>query len=186
MSSNAGPLKVLPPPPPPPPPQQAKVSLIGHLPPECRPKVEPFIHLMVNIDSDVCFDSEEREKLRNSDIGNELMDILQYCREDRAKTLASMKLLEDSTDEDDTKSHEMNLLRFQTCLLRKACALRMSRYEECWTKVSRRMIREKRDIAVSRLTCQSERQALERCAGNIVSQSVREAMEDSFLDTDDF
>jgi hypothetical protein len=189
MTSNTdGPLKLLPPPPPPPPPQTpAKVSLIAHLPPECRPKVEPLLHLMVNIDNDDCFDEKERENLRNSQTGNEIMNILASCREDRSKTMASMKLLEESGDEENEKAHEMNLLRFQTCLLRKSCPGRMSRFENCWTKISRRMIREQRTYAVSRFTCQSERQALERCAGSLVSRSVREAMEDSALaDVDDF
>lgn len=188
MTSNPddGPLKLLPPPPP----QQtpAKVSLIAHLPPECRPKVEPLLHLMVNIDNDACFDENEREKLRNSHVGNELVNILAACREDRSKTMASMKLLEgESDDGENEKTHEMNLLRFQTCLLRKSCPGRMKRFEQCWTEISRRMIRDQRAYAVSRLTCQSERQALERCAGSLVSRSVREAMEDSALaDVDDF
>ena len=190
MTSNAdGPLKLLPPPPPPPPPAQtpAKVSLIAHLPPECRPKVEPLLHLMVNIDNDDCFDENEREKLRNSNVGNEIVSILASCREDRSKTMASMKLIEESENEENEKAHEMNLLRFQTCLLRKSCPGRMQKYENCWMEISRRMIRDQRAYAVSRLTCQSERQALERCAGSLVSRSVREAMEDSALvDVDDF
>lgn len=145
---------------------------------------------MVNIDNDDCFDENEREKLRNSHVGNELVNILAACREDRSKAMASMKLLEEGQSPDDgehEKTHEMNLLRFQTCLLRKSCPGRMKRFEQCWTAISRRMIRDQRTYAVSRLTCQSERQALERCAGSLVSRSVREAMEDSALaDVDDF
>lgn len=184
VSANAGPLPLLPPPPPQTP-SPTKASLLAHLPPECRPKADSLMHLMVNIDNDVCFDQEERQKLRESDVGSELVRILQYCKETRARTMTSMKVLEESNDEEDQKSHQMNLLRFQTCLLRTSCPSRMKKFEQCWTNVSRRMMRDKRQYAVSRLTCQSERQALERCAGDIVAQSVREAMEDSLGEDDD-
>jgi len=145
------------------------------------------MNLIINIDNDVYFDREEREALRNSDVGKQdLVNILQNCSGPRDKTMASMKLMEqNSSDEDDRRSHEMNLLRFQTCLLRTSCPSRMKKFEQCWTRVSRHMMQQnKREFVVSRRTCQTERQALERCAGNLVAQSVREAMEDSFEDED--
>lgn len=145
------------------------------------------MHLMTNIDNDVYFDKDERQRLRNSDVGKDLVNILQNCNGPREKVLASMKLLQDeSADEDDEKLHKRNFLQLQTCLLRASCPLRMKNFETCWNVVGRELMKQnKREIAVSRRTCQSERQALERCAGNLVSRSVRQAVEDS-LDDDDF
>ena len=187
--STKSPLPLLPPPPPPPPPPPrappAPAPLIAYLPNECRPKVDSLTHLMVNIDNNVCFDEDERQKLRNSTVGNELMHVLQHCREHRAKTMASKKLLKQSSTDNDKTLYETNLLQFQTCLLRNSCPLRMQKFEQCWTNVSRTMIRNNRGHAVSSRTCKSERQALERCAGNLVAQSVREAIEDP-LDDDEF
>lgn len=192
MSANAGPLPFLPPPPsPPPPPANQRPSLIAHLPPECRPKVDSLMHLIINFDNDECFDQEERQQLRDSDVGNELLGILQRCNDPRANTMASMKLLEDEADDSSEKVHSMNLLRLQTCVLRASCCFdRVQKYEQCWTNISRRMIAQgRRELEISKSTCQSERQALERCAGNLVARSVREAiaMEDSsILDNDGF
>lgn len=183
-AANTGPLPLLPPPPPPPPqapPKQKVSSLIAHLPPECRPKVDSLVHLMMNMDDD--FDPEERQTLMDSpEVGNELVKLLEQCE----KPLASIKLLQNPNNEEDKQAHETNLMRLQTCLLRRSCPVRMQKFEQCWINVSRLMRGKRGEFDISRRTCQSERRALERCAGNLVARSVHEALQDdSPLDNED-
>lgn len=188
MSSGTSSLPLLPPPPPSPPPQSsipAPVAL-NYLPADCRPKVDALVHLILNIDSDKCFDPDERRQLRNSNVGNDLVQILQQCRDYRETFLASKKLLEQQTSTEQVsraakQAHEHRLLDLQTCLMRASCPMRMQLFQKCLAGVDQNMLRKFRNHhGLSRFICQSERQSLERCTGNLVSQSVRAAIEDPF------
>ena len=188
MSSDTSFLPLPPHPPPPPPPQSSVAApvALNSLPADCRPKVDALVHLILNIDNDTCFDPGERRQLRNSDVGNELMKILQECRGYRETLLASKKRLEQQTSPEQvkraaTQAHEHSLLDLQTCLMRTSCPMRMQLFQKCLAGVDQNMLRKFRNHrGLSRFICQSERQSLERCTGNLVSRSVRAAIEDPF------
>lgn len=192
MASSTNPLPLIPPPAPPRPSTASKSSILAHLPAECRPKLESLTYLLMNIDNDDFFDKEERQRLRNSNVGNEISTIITNCRDPRDQALATIKQYQESPNNESNDSYErlleMNLLQLQTCALRASCPSRLYNFEQCWTRTIRAAratggMQRQQQLEIPKHACRLERQALERCAGNLVERSVREAIMDD--DSDD-
>jgi hypothetical protein len=169
--------------PPPPPPRTAAAPVAFKLPADCRPKVDALVHLILNIESDKCFDPDEKRQLRNSHIGDELMHVLLQCREYRANLLSSRKLVEQTSTKATQQASAESLLDFQTCLMRTSCPIPFQHYQECIASADERVLQHVRHHpGLGRFICHSQRQTIERCTGSLVSQSVRAAVEDPFED----
>jgi hypothetical protein len=147
------------------------------------------VHLIINIESDKYFDPDEKRQLRNSHVGDELMHILRQCREYHEKFRSNKPFVKKQTSTKTTTtatkqaSHAESLLDFQTCLMRTSCPVPFQHYQECMASVDQRVLQQVRDQpGLGRFICHSQRQSLERCTGNLVSQSVRTAIEDPFED----
>jgi hypothetical protein len=139
--------------------------------------------LILNVDSDKCFDPDEKRQLRNSHLGDELMRILLQCREYRANLVSSKALVEQQSTKATKQRSAESLLDFQTCLMRTSCPVPFRHYQECMANVDERVLQRVRDHpGLGRFICHPQRQSLERCTGNLVSQSVRAAVEDPFED----
>lgn len=173
---------VLPPPPPPVlPSPTAPINLkFRYLPPECRPKVDALSHLILHIDDS--FDRKAQLQMRLSEVGEELAKVFSQCENSRLRTMICKRRLEQSSAKQDRQSYEQNLVGMQECLLNTACPERMRQFMTCWTTVDPSAVKHMKDHGLVRYICQSERQALERCGGQLVARSVRAADEDPFDD----
>jgi hypothetical protein len=128
--------------------------------------------------SSTVFTDLERKKLSETATGHRLAHIFQQCKPYREKFWASKASYEKSKSAESKKQYAVDLIILQSCLSARACPHRWQVYGQCWSQIPPQLVREYSDAGVIKYLCASERQGVERCVSNLVSQAVREATEE--------
>jgi hypothetical protein len=124
------------------------------------------------------FNKEEQEQLSQSESGRRLAIAIAKCRGVQGEIVQARKELSASDGSDQTLRirHQLQKMKYSECLAFHSCPERWKQYSQCWSNLSRIPLKELKEIneqgALS-LLCQSERQSLERCVGNLVSGATR-------------
>lgn len=154
--------------PPPPPRPQQRVAI----PHKCHPNVESLLRLQIKSP----LDESEQKSLAESDVGRRLQRVLFQCRSYKDKYLVSRERYEkDKTSDDSKRQLSMDILQLQSCLASRACPRRYQAFGQCWSQIPPELVQEFQQAGLVHYMCQAERQSIERCAGELVSQAVRQA-----------
>jgi hypothetical protein len=169
-------------PPPPPPPPPSRVAQVG-IPSKCYPNIEA---LMLFQQNQSVFDKSERKALSDTDVGRRFARVLYNCRSHRETYLSSREHYEkDKTSQDSKRKLAADGMQLQSCLVARVCPQRWQRFGECWSHMPPELVQEFQQAGMAHYLCRSERQAIERCVGDFVSQSTRQATADEAEFTDD-
>jgi hypothetical protein len=123
--------------------------------------------------------------LSDSDVGRHLARVFYNCRSYRGKYQSSRQQYETNKSPESKRQLAVDLLQLQSCLSDHACPQRSRAFAMCWSSLPPELIQEFKREGMAHYLCMSERQAIERCVGGIVSQAVRHATaEDSEFQDD--
>jgi len=195
-STTGGALPLLPPPPLPPEPSSSstepskKKEAAAPQPVvvDCPPKVDALLHLLQHAQSK--FDKSEKQNLKSQPVGNELQQIFLQCRPYRGKLLQVTKHIKEQQLErqksgqcptkeqqhDQTQLLKQHTQNYQNCLASAACPERYQTFRACWNRMPPQVVQEFEQHRMTHYLCDTERQAVERCVGTIVSRGVRAAV----------
>lgn len=172
------------PPPPPPPPAPPAPTRSAKIPRNCYPNIEALMLLR----EDSCgFDKCDDKALAVSDVGRSFARVSYSCRSFVEKYQTSKtKLASDATSAEAKQQFAKDRTNLQSCLAARACPRRWQAFGKCWSIMPPELVQEFEEAGMVGFLCMSEKQAIERCAGNIASQVVRQAtVEDSEFNDDD-
>lgn len=172
------------PPPPLPPQHQPDSGKSEKLPPpkgiECPPKVESLSDLIEHLQSDELsesFDKNERRNLMKEKVGQHIYAIIQNCGSHQKNLSESQKIYKKNKTEQQKEILVSDKNQYQNCLAAISCPERYRAFRACWSRLPPNLLNEFEQHRATHLLCQSERQGVQGCAGNIVSRGVRAAMD---------
>jgi hypothetical protein len=162
---------------PPPPARSAKI------PRNCYPNIGA---LMLLRDNTCGFDKRDSKALSDSDVGRNFARVAYNCRSFAEKYRTSqIEFASNSNSADAKQQVAKDKMELQSCLAARACPRRWQAFGKCWSIMPPELVQEFQEAGMVSFLCMSEKQAIERCVGNLVSQAVRQAtIEDSEFNDD--
>jgi hypothetical protein len=130
------------------------------------------------VDGSKHFTKEEQLLISQSEAGHCMATAIAKCRGVRGEMVKARSELSASHGSDETLRirHQMQAIKYSECLGFHTCTERWKQYTACWSSLARVPLEDLKEIneqGALPLLCQSERQSLERCVGNLVSSAAR-------------
>jgi len=161
---------------------RAFLQLIRSKPP---PKIDGLLMLIKEVPKQ--YAQDEQRLLTGSDAGQQLGRAIVRCQGLKARVRAkSNESVPEGQLEARKKEIKEGTEKYIDCLTYSACTARWKNYTQCWTGLTKMSPDELRRLQEGGIEtfCQSERQSLERCVGNLVSGAVRAADASSIVEAE--
>ena len=162
---------------------RAFLQLLRRKPP---PKIDGLLKLMNEVPKE--FAKDEQRLLTESEAGQQLGRAIVQCQGIRAKIKAKRnEPVREGEMEARKKEIKEGTEKYIDCITYLACNTRWKNYTRCWTALNEMdpsQLREMQAQGGIEVFCQSERQSLERCVGNLVSGAVRASDASPFIDSE--
>ena len=127
--------------------------------------------------SDGGLTADEYVRLGGTAVGDELSAVVSHCGPYRTKMQKSRAALKKSPKSRTGKQlFQSDLFAYQGCLNATACPVRVQHLMACWSQVPH--------DAANEFPCRTQREAVERCLGDLVARTVRTSSEDGNNDGD--
>jgi len=151
---------------------QAFLQLIQRKPPA---KIDGLLHFVADMRHDR-YTSDEQRLMRETQSGRLLARALTKCEglKEKAREESSSALKTQNVKS--IQGAEESILKYLDCLAFMTCRDRWIQYTQCWTNLSSLPLAQPKGMHSTggfEMLCQKERHALERCVGNLVSETVR-------------
>lgn len=117
--------------------------------------------------------------------GTEIATAILNCQSNAEKLDSSRENAKSTKLPEWSRQAAMDELKLQECLVAQVCPRRLESFKSCWSRLRSDKVRAAEEAGMVGLLCMTEKQAVERCVGSLVSQAVRQATpEDSEFDDD--
>ena len=160
-----------PPAPPLPPPQKLRLSF----PPSAIPKVDSLMQLL-EPENDGGLSKDELNQLKQTDpeLEAQLANVRSACQTHRNAVREYQQALQKEPRSRKTRALlARNAFMYQFCVASTACPGKIQEYIRCWSEVPPEVTKELLQTRTDSFVCQSLRQSIQRCTGDLASKTVR-------------